>query len=156
MEKLRPGTECWSWTRLGDGDRALKIMKEMLTEQGFENGLTYQHASYHWGREDLYKEGDLYCHFQLDGSASVPGCIAEMLLQSHMGEVHLLPALPEAWASGHVTGLKARGGYRINISWEDGRLVKASVETPPGGIIPAIRLKNQLIDPVTDSRITIL
>jgi alpha-L-fucosidase 2 len=146
----------WCWTRLADGDRALKIMKEMLTEQGFENGLTYQHASYHWEREDLLKEGDLFCHFQLDGSASVPGCIAEMLLQSHMGEIQLLPALPGAWPNGNASGLKARGGYRISIRWEDGSLVEASIKIPPGGSIPSIRLKNQLIDPGSDSRIQLL
>jgi alpha-L-fucosidase 2 len=146
----------WCWTRLADGDRAHKIMMEMLTQQGFENGLTYQHASYHWEREDLQKEGDLFCHFQLDGSAAVPGCIAEMLLQSHMGEIHLLPALPKAWPDGKISGLKARGGHRINISWKEGRLVKASLESPHGVPTPAIRLKDQLIDPGTDPRITIL
>jgi alpha-L-fucosidase 2 len=127
----------------------------MLTEQGFENGLTYQHASYHWEREDLQKEGDLFCHFQLDGSASVPGCMAEMVLQSHMGEIHLLPALPEAWPEGNVSGLKARGGYRVAIRWEEGRLVKASIEIPPGGSIPAVRLKDRLIDPGSDARIVL-
>ena len=145
----------WCWARLGEGDRALEIMKEMLTEQGFENGLTYQHASYHWEREDLQKEGDLFCHFQLDGSASVPGCMAEMVLQSHMGEIHLLPALPEAWPDGNVSGLKARGGYRVAIRWEEGRLVKASIEMPPGGSIPAVRLKDRLIDPGSDARIVL-
>jgi alpha-L-fucosidase 2 len=62
----------WCWTRLMDGDRANKIMTEMLTEEGFENVLTFQHANYDWGRPDLYMEDSLSLHFQLDGSAALP------------------------------------------------------------------------------------
>jgi len=61
-----------------EGNRANKIFTEMLTEQGFENLLTYQHIGYHWERPDFFNEGDsLYCHFQLDATASVPGFMAE-------------------------------------------------------------------------------
>ena len=80
----------------------------MLTEEGFENGLTFQHADYHWERNDLFMEGKLYCHFQLDGSASLPGCIAEMLVQSHTGEIHLLPALPDEFKTGKITGSEGK------------------------------------------------
>jgi len=145
----------WCWTRLGNGNRGLRIMREMLTEQGFENGLTYQHASYHWQREDLHKEGELFCHFQLDGTAAVPGCIAEMLLQSHLGELHLLPALPDEWPSGKITGLRARGGYTIDLSWQDGELVSAVIKGPPNHDWPAFRLKNRVIDPDQDDRIAL-
>ena len=74
----------WCWARLLDGNRANKIMTEMLTEQGFENVLTNQHAPYSNGRDDLYKEDGLFLHYQLDGSASLPGCITEMIMQSHL------------------------------------------------------------------------
>jgi alpha-L-fucosidase 2 len=136
----------WCWTRLLDGNRANKILSEMLTEEGFENGLTFQHAEYGWDRNDFYMEGDLYCHFQLDGSASVPGCIAEMLVQSHLGEISLLPALPDELKTGEVYGLKARGGYRINMKWQDGELRKAEIISENNKPVPVIRIKNEIID----------
>jgi alpha-L-fucosidase 2 len=136
----------WCWTRLMDGNRANKIMTEMLTEQGFENVLTFQHANYHWNRQDFYMEDSLYLHYQLDGSASLPGCIAEMLVQSHMGEIHLLPALPDEFADGKIRGIKARGGYTIDLDWEDGKLQFARITCPPNTKIPEIRLKE---DPIT-------
>jgi alpha-L-fucosidase 2 len=81
-----------------DGDRANKIFDLLLREEGFENLLTFQHAGYHMGRPDLFREPDnLFLHYQLDASASAPGFMAEMLLQSHLGEIILLPALPEEW-----------------------------------------------------------
>jgi alpha-L-fucosidase 2 len=137
----------WSWTRLMDGNRANKIMTEMLTEQGFENGLTFQHANYHWGRENFYMEDGLYLHYQLDGSASVPGCIAEMVVQSHMGEIHLLPALPDEFYTGKINGIKARGGYSVDVKWENGELIKARISCPPGKKVPQIRLKEQIVSP---------
>ena len=136
----------WCWTRLLDGNRANKILTEMLTEEGFENGLTFQHAEYGWEREDFYMEGDLYCHFQLDGSASVPGCIAEMLVQSHLDGIDLLPALPDELKTGKVSGLKARGGYSINMEWQDGELIKAEIMSENSIPLPVIRIKGQLID----------
>ncbi len=136
----------WCWTRLLDGNRADTIMTEMLTEQGFENGLTFQHADYHWERKDLFKEGDLYCHFQLDGSASIPGCIAEMLVQSHINEIDLLPALPDELKTGKITGLRARGGYRINMEWKNGELIRAEISAKKDSPIPVIRIKDKLVD----------
>jgi alpha-L-fucosidase 2 len=136
----------WCWTRLLDGNRANKILTEMLTEEGFENGLTFQHAEYGWERDDFYMEGDLYCHFQLDGSASVPGCIAEMLVQSHLDEIDLLPALPDELKTGRVSGLRARGGYRIDMEWKGGDLTKAEIITGNNNPVPVIRVKNEIID----------
>ncbi len=142
----------WCWTRLMDGNRANAIMTKMLTEQGFENGLTFQHSEYHWERKDLYKDGELYCHFQLDGSASLPGCIAEMLVQSHIDGIDLLPALPDELKTGKITGLKARGGYKINMEWQKGELIRAEIFAKKESPIPVIRLKNKIIDP-EDSKI---
>jgi alpha-L-fucosidase 2 len=136
----------WCWVRLMDGNRSNKILTEILTEQGFENVLTHQHAGYSSGREDFYMEGDLYCHFQLDASASIPGGIAEMLLQSHMDEIHLLPALPDEFKTGKITGLSARGGYKIDMEWKDHELLYADIYNVKDGMMPVIRLKDNIID----------
>lgn len=137
----------WCWTRLTDGNRANEIMTKLLTEQGFENGLTFQHSDYHWERKDLYTEGNLYCHFQLDASASIPGCIAEMLVQSHMDEIDLLPALPDEFKTGKISGLKARGGYKINMEWKNGEVIRAEILAKKDSPVPVVRIKDEIIDP---------
>lgn len=138
----------WCWTRLHEGNRANKILTELLTEEGFENVTTYQHASYDWERDDLFKENDsMFCHFQLDATASVPGCIAEMLLQSHMDEIHLLPALPDEFHSGKVSGLKARGGYIVDMAWKNKELVNASIHCYKDKPHPPVRIRETLIGP---------
>lgn len=135
----------WCWTRLLDGNRANKIMTEMLTEQGFENGLTFQHANFSSGGPDFYTEGELNCHFQLDGSASVPGCIAEMLVQSHLGMIHLMPALPDEFKTGKITGIKGRGGYKINMEWKNGKLVNAQIFYKKNLPKPKVFFENKII-----------
>ena len=116
-----------------------KIFVDMIREQGFENLMTFQHVP---------SENRM----QVDGSMSAPGFMAEMLLQSHLGEIHLLPALPSQWHKGSVKGLIARGGYRIDLEWDKGQLTRAHIKASRD-LVPRIRVQGELIDPAKDPRV---
>lgn len=129
----------WCWARLLDGERACKIFNEMVVEQVFENLMTFEHVR-------------TANHMQVDASMSTPGFMAEMLLQSHLGEIHLLPALPVEWHSGSVTGLLARGAFRVSMEWKYNHLIRATIEPLHGGAIPRVRVAGEVVDIRTDRR----
>jgi alpha-L-fucosidase 2 len=135
----------WIWGRLFDGNRADKIFSQLIGEAGNENLTTYQQRG---GANDTRAKP-----MQLDGSITTPGFMAEMLLQSQFGELRLLPALPNKWPSGSVTGLVARGGARVDVKWNQGKLASAVITLPKGAAAPAVRVAQQPVDPTQDRRI---
>jgi alpha-L-fucosidase 2 len=120
------GTSGWSrawvvalWARLLEGNLAWEQLTEFL--KGSVSSNLFGSLPGGW--------------FQIDGNFGMCAGIAEMLLQSHAGALHLLPALPRAWPEGQVSGLRARGGLTVGITWQDGHVTEARVALPRKGVV---------------------
>jgi alpha-L-fucosidase 2 len=104
------------WARLHDGNRAYKLLSEAL-KINFHGNLFGFHPP-----------------FQIDGNFGYASGVCEMLMQSHMGHIHLLPALPETWSTGNIRGMQTRGGFEIDFEWKEEKLSGAVIRSKKGSI----------------------
>jgi alpha-L-fucosidase 2 len=112
------------YARLYDGESAHAHVLGLLAQDTDTNLMTYSRGGVAGAEENI---------FALDGNTGTAGAIAEMLVQSHEDDIHLLPALPAAWSAGSITGLRCRGNVQVGLTWKTGALQTATLQSPSGG-----------------------
>ncbi|ESK88602.1 large secreted protein [Moniliophthora roreri MCA 2997] len=115
------------FARLLDGEKAYYYMQRLLHNFSYDNLWSYNSI------------------FQIDGNFGGANAVAEMILQSQNGEIHLLPAIPKSWKEGSVTGFRARGGFTLDITWSEGALVSAKIKSM-SGMFARVRYDGNAID----------
>jgi alpha-L-fucosidase 2 len=129
------------FARLLDGDQALTHLTNLITETSEANLMTYSAGGVAGATQNIYS---------FDGNAGGTAAVAEMLLQSDGDEIELLPALPSAWRDGSVRGLRARGGFTVDVTWQDGRLNHARIRSTAQAKT-RIRYRDTTVDATCDS-----
>lgn len=123
------------WARLLDGNHAYKLITDQIKPTSQQSGGTYP---------NLF---DAHPPFQIDGNFGCTAGIAEMLMQSHDGGIYVLPALPDAWPTGSVQGLIARGGFKVDIEWKDKQITKLVIHSALGGNC-RLRLNQEVLNQI--------
>jgi len=127
------------FARLGDGNEAHKHVLGLLREDTDADLLTFSRGGIAGAPQNI---------FVVDGNSAGTAGIAEMLLQSHGGEIELLPALPKAWSAGSVRGLKARGHVTVDITWKDGKASAFKLRSPnPRPVTVRVNGESRIVTP---------